>query len=142
MVGRTEALFGLNGGKAEGRRGGEGDAPAVGEQDNTTASHMWARGGEGGRQGCGGCTQWHCYKGGVGGMQLIRLREMDHSLKSSPWEALTQNTPVTVWLLKLGEFKKGPQKSFKSLKRTVDQSYTNVFILLHEGERKYVFLGT
>lgn len=123
----------MNGGKAEGWRGGEGDAPAVGEQDNTTASHMWARGG--GRQGCGGCTQWHCYKGG--GMQLIRFREMDHSLKSSPWEALTQNTPVTVWLFKLEEFKKGPQKS---LKQTADQSFTNVFTL-NQGERKYLFLG-
>lgn len=44
MAERTKALFGLNGGRAEGWRGGEGDAPAVGEQDNTTASHMWVRG--------------------------------------------------------------------------------------------------
>lgn len=44
MAERTEALFWLNGGKAEGWRGGEGDAPAVGEQDNTTASHMWVGG--------------------------------------------------------------------------------------------------
>lgn len=35
---------------------------------------------------------------GGGGMQLIRLREMDHSFKSSPWEALTQNTPVAARL--------------------------------------------
>lgn len=47
MAERTEALFGLNGGKAEGWRGGEGDAPAVEEQDNTTASHMWVSGGGG-----------------------------------------------------------------------------------------------
>jgi len=37
----------------------------VGEQDNTTASHMWVKGGGGGRPACGGCTQWHCYKGGL-----------------------------------------------------------------------------
>lgn len=47
-----------------------------------------------------------------GGMQLIRVREMDHSLKSSPWEALTQNTPVAIWLLKLKEFKKSPTDVF------------------------------
>lgn len=29
--------------KQRGGGGGEGDAPAVGEQDNTTASHMWVR---------------------------------------------------------------------------------------------------
>lgn len=110
MVRRTKALFGLNGGRAEGWRGGEGDAPAVGEQDNTTASHMWTRGGWGGRPGCGGCTQWHCYKGG--GMQMIRLREMYHSLKSSLRDALTQTTPVAVWLFKLEGFKR-PHRSFK-----------------------------
>lgn len=38
---------------------------------------------------------------GLGGwMQLIRLREMDHSLKSSLREALTQNTPVAVGCLR------------------------------------------
>lgn len=45
MDGRTEALFGMNEGKAVGWRGGQRDAPAVGGQDNTTASHMWAKGG-------------------------------------------------------------------------------------------------
>lgn len=45
MAERTEALFRLNGGKAEGWGGREGDAPAVGGQDNRTASHMWAGGG-------------------------------------------------------------------------------------------------
>lgn len=33
--------------KQRGGGGGEGDAPAVGEQDNTTASHMWVKGGVG-----------------------------------------------------------------------------------------------
>lgn len=105
-------MFGLNGGKAEGWRGAEGDAPAVGEQDNTTASHMWARGGVG-VKAAGAAHSGIVIRGG--GMQLIRFREMDHSLKSSPREALTQNTPVTVWLFKLGEFKKAPQRSFKPL---------------------------
>lgn len=67
-----------------------------GTRQHNGISHVGERGG---RQGSGGCTQWHCYKGeGGGGMQLIRLREMDHSFKSSPWEALTRNTPVAARL--------------------------------------------
>lgn len=64
---------------------------------------------------------------------------MDHSLKSSPWEASTQNTPVTVWLFKLEEFIKAPQKSFKSLKYTADQSFTNVFTPPSGREKIFIF---
>ena len=55
-----------------------------GGQDNTTASHMWVRGvGEGGgvSSAAGAAHSGIVIRGG--GMQLIRLREMDHSLKSS-----------------------------------------------------------
>lgn len=62
--------------------------------DKTTEQHLTCGMEEGGHEACGSCTQWHCYKGGV---QLIRVGEMDHSLKSSPWEALTQNTPASVY---------------------------------------------
>lgn len=89
---RTEALFRLNGGKAEGWGGREGDAPAVGGQDNRTASHMWAGGGR-----ARGLWELHTVALLQGGVQLIRFGEMDHSLKSSPWEALTQNTPASVY---------------------------------------------
>lgn len=65
-------MFGLNGGKAEGWRGAEGDAPAVGEQDNTTASHMWARGGVG-VKAAGAAHSGIVIRGG--GMQLIRFLE-------------------------------------------------------------------
>lgn len=124
MARRTEALFGPNGGKAEGWRAREGDAPAVeGTRQQKSISHV---GGGGGHTRLGGCTQWHCYEGG-GGMQLIRFGEMDHSLKSSPWEALTENTPVTVsWL-----FLEAP------LKQAMDQSFITVFI---HTERKCLFL--
>lgn len=81
------------GGGVEGCRG---RCSSCGGQDNSI-SHVGVGGG--GRPGCGGCTQWHCYKGV--GMQLIRFGEMDHSLKSSPWEALTLTTRAAVGLMKL-----------------------------------------
>lgn len=77
MAERTEALFRLNGGRAEGWGGREGDAPAVGGQDNRTASHMWAGGGR--ARGLWGLHTVALLQGGV---QLIRFGEMDHSLKS------------------------------------------------------------
>lgn len=58
-----------------------------------------------------------------GGMQLIRLREMYHSLKSSPWEALTQNTRVAVRLLELEGFKR-PHTGFKITYFTIVRHHT------------------
>lgn len=88
VAGRTEALFGLNGAKAEGwgGRGVEREMLQLwGEQDNRTASHMWGGGG-GGATGPWGLHTVALLWGGVGagGMQLIRFGEMDHSLNSSP----------------------------------------------------------
>lgn len=68
----------------------------------------------------------------VGGMQLIRFGEMDHSLQSSPWEALTQNTPASVWFFKLEEFKK-PKKKKKAVNQRVHKWFYT------PGENKYEF---
>lgn len=66
--------------------------------NKTTEQHLTCGLEEGGHKACGGCTQWHCYRGvgGGWGVQLISFGEMDHSLRSSPWEALTRNTPASV----------------------------------------------
>lgn len=105
--------------------------------DKTTEQHLTCGLEEGGHEACGGCTQWHCYKGvGGGGTQLIRFGEMDHSLRSSPWEALTQNTPASVWFFKLEESKK-PKK--KKEEEAVNQRVHKWFYT--PGENKYWILG-
>lgn len=78
----------MNEGKAAGWRGGQRDAPAVGGQDNTTASHMWAKGGV---QAVGAAHSGIVTRGGW--MQLIRLREMDHPHPHTP--PPTPNPPLT-----------------------------------------------
>lgn len=68
--------------------------------NKTTQRHLTC-GGTGGGVGVKAAGAAHSgivIRGRGGGMQLIRLREMDHSFKSSPWEALTQNTPVAARL--------------------------------------------
>lgn len=66
--------------------------------NKTTQQHLtcgWGGGGGGGgRQGSRAAHSGIVIRGG--GMQLIRFGEMDHSLKSSPWKVLTQNSAVTV----------------------------------------------
>lgn len=109
MAERTEALFRLNGGRAEGWGGREGDAPAVGRQDNRTASHMWAGGGR--AQGLWGL---HTVALLQGGEQLIRFEEMDHSLKSPTPGRLDKEHPCQcIWLNKMEESKKA-KRSCKS----------------------------
>lgn len=94
------------------------------EQDNRTASHMWVGGG-------GAHKAW-----GLHTVALLWRRGWDAADKVwrngsfpqiLPWEALTENTPVTVsWL-----FWNGP------LKQAMDQSFTTVFT---HTERTCLFL--
>lgn len=77
--------------------------------NKTTEQHLTCGLEEGGHEACGGLHTVALLQGG-GGVQLIRFGEMDHSLKSSPREALTQNTPARVWLFKLEESKKEDEK--------------------------------
>lgn len=73
--------------------------------DKTTEQHLTCGLEEGGHEACGGCTQWHCYKGGKG-VQLIRFGEMDHSLKSpTPGRLGTEHPCQCIWLCKMEESK-------------------------------------
>lgn len=83
--------------------------------NKTTEQHLTCGLEEGGHEACGGCTQWHCYKGvGGGGVAADKVWRDGSFLRSSPWGALTQNTPASVCFFKLDESKKPGKKRWKS----------------------------
>lgn len=110
MAERTEALCWLNGGKAEGVEGLRGRCSSCGEtRQQNSISHVGGWGVGSGAHKAVGAAHSGIVIRGVGGWDAADKVWRNGSFPQNLpplWEAWTQNTPVTVWLFKLREFKK------------------------------------